>query len=1070
MVVTIAGNTQLNSIQVTVKGGDEPGPGPEPGDLTTVVYDFEDGTLQGWTTIDADGDGYTWKLGASPSINTVNESDYSVYSESYSSDAGALTPDNYLVSPQIKLDGSISFYACAQDGEWAAEHFAVAVSTKGNTDAADFTNVEEWTMTASRVDNTPNFAPRQFRGPHKTPGAWYKYTVDLSSYNGADGYVAIRHFDCTDNFYIVVDDIEIKTSRVTMPDFTISPAEGVVESLSEFEITFNNYDITVAEDASATLKNTATLDTYVTGFEVEENAILISFEEVTEPGDYTLTVSGVSTADGEPVELSFNYTIEAAPEVVVLPEGLEADTWYFSATASESSVRNQEVAIAIDGSDIYIQGLNIDYLPEAWVKGTIEGNTATFPTGQYFGAFEYNTTSYDMFFLGYDSTTKEVTDVVFTIDEETGKMTTDQMIVINGKKDVVSSYEYYYNVVITHEIPETPDLVVLPEGVEAEDWTIDGTYTDSWGGNNIVQATEVAFDGSDIYVKGLASYFKDSWIKGTINAETGIATFPSGQFVGEDEYGWEFMVGSEDFETLCDIEFEYDAEAQTLTQLTPYIIENGDDPDVLSAYGYWSDVIIYAGEPIYEEAIEAPEGLVTEPYLFTAVAVENGAEDLARKAEGEEAATTATFDFNAMDVATSDGNGSAAGDITETLSLTEGNVTLTISPKDGSSTENRFWSTANGPQLRVYSGTLTFSVPEGSSMTQIVFNNGKWNAGNSADSGEFNDATWTGDAQTVVVTIAGNTQLNSIEVTVEGEGGEEPEPIVIEPNYSFQTQVGFDGNDVYFKGVSDDTADMWLKGTLSEDGKTVTIPANQYMGEATILWYTFPYYFTAVGEDGETMEDIVLNYDAENNKFTTDQVLVLHDGKRSIGEPYQTFTEVEISKMEEFAATPADPSIDELNLSGNYPKAYFIIPAEDVDGNAILTSKLFYTVWIEEDGVEKPFTAVAGEGFYSKATEDMTEIPYDYDDSYDIYRGGSVFYFNPVEAVANWTKIGIQSIYYGGGECNKSSIVWSEKLTTGIADVKIDTKNAVIFDLQGRRVSNPGKGLYIVDGKKVVLK
>ena len=1090
VVVTIAGNTQLNSIQVTVKSESKPGPGPQPGDLTTVVYDFEDGTMQGWTTIDADGDGFNWTLGASPSINTVNESKYSVYSESYSSDAGgALTPDNYLVSPQIKLDGSISFYACAQDGEWAAEHFAVAVSTAGNTDAADFTNVEEWTMTASRAAN-PSFAPGKFRSPRKTPGAWYKYTVDLSSYEGAEGYVAIRHFDCTDNFYIVVDDIEIKTSHVTMPDFTITPAEGTYESLSDFEITFNNYDIAVAEDAAATLKNTTTLDTYVTSFDVEENKILISYEEVTEPGDYTLTVTGVKTAEGNPVELSFNYTIEAAPEVVVLPEGLEAETWYFSATASESNVRNQEVAIAIDGSDIYIQGLNVAYLPEAWVKGTIEGNTATFPTGQYFGAFEYNGTSYDMFFVG--STDGETpSDVVFTIDEEAGTMTTDQYIFINAKKDAIYYYEYYSDVVITHEIPETPDLVALPEGVEAEDWTIDGSFNDSYGSENIVRPTEVAFDGTDIYVKGIPFYFEDAWMKGSIDAETGIATFPTGQFVGEDDYGWEFMVGSDDGETLCDIEFTYDAEAKTLTQLTAFIVENGDTPDELASYGYWTDMFIYAGEPIYEEPIEAPEGLVTDTYLFTAVAIENGAEDLARKVEGEEAATTVTFDFNSLGTEeepwpVSSGSGDnydPAGEITEPLVLTEGDVALTISPAEEGATPTRFWKTNNGPQLRVYNGKLTFEAPEGYEMTQIVFNNVKWNENNSADSGEFEGSTWTGNAQSVVVTIgyfneetgkwvSGNSQINSIEVTVTSEGGEEPEPIVVEPNYSFQTQVGFDGNDVYFKGVSDDTADMWLKGTLSEDGKTVTIPANQYMGEATILWYTFPYYFTAVGEDGETMEDIVLNYDAENNKFTTDQVLVLHDGKRSIGEPYQTFTEVEISKMEEFAATPADPSIDELNLSGNYPNAYFIIPAEDVDGNAILTSKLFYTVWIEEDGVEKPFTAVAGEGFYSKATEDMTEIPYDYNDNYDIYKGGSVFYFNPIDVVANWTKIGIQSIYYGGGERNVSNIVWDNgSVTTGIANVTVETsKNSAVFDLQGRRVAKTAKGLYIMDGKKVVVK
>ena len=115
---------------------------------------------------------------------------------------------------------------------------------------------------------------------------------------------------------------------------------------------------------------------------------------------------------------------------------------------------------------------------------------------------------------------------------------------------------------------------------------------------------------------------------------------------------------------------------------------------------------------------------------------------------------------------------------------------------------------------------------------------------------------------------------------------------------------------------------------------------------------------------------------------------------------------------------------------------------------------------------------VAGEDAYSKAPGDMVEIPYDYDDSWDIYKGGATFFFNPADVVATWTKIGIQSIYYGGGERNASNIVWSDgKLTTGINDVAVKTADSnAVYDLQGRRVAKAVKGLYIMDGKKVVVK
>ena len=51
------------------------------------------------------------------------------------------------------------------------------------------------------------------------------------------------------------------------------------------------------------------------------------------------------------------------------------------------------------------------------------------------------------------------------------------------------------------------------------------------------------------------------------------------------------------------------------------------------------------------------------------------------------------------------------------------------------------------------------------------------------------------------------------------------------------------------------------------------------------------------------------------------------------------------------------------------------------------------------------------------------------------------------------------------------SIVF-EGETTGISTVKTaaDTKDAAVYDLQGRRVMQPTKGLFIVNGKKVVIK
>ncbi len=165
-----------------------------------VNADFEDSSMGEWTTIDADGDGYNWVLGSAcggvylAAGGSLAGSGYSpndlVTSGSYSnvSGVGALTPDNYLVSPKVELGGTITFWAKGQDASYAAEVFGVAVSVAGNTDPADFTMV----------------------GEKKTAtGNWVEYTFDLSEYAGQQGYVAIRHYDCTDMFMLDVDDIVI---------------------------------------------------------------------------------------------------------------------------------------------------------------------------------------------------------------------------------------------------------------------------------------------------------------------------------------------------------------------------------------------------------------------------------------------------------------------------------------------------------------------------------------------------------------------------------------------------------------------------------------------------------------------------------------------------------------------------------------------------------------------------------------------------------------------------------------------------------------------------------------------
>ena len=229
------------------------------GSKGTTTYDFDDGTMMNWTSLDADGDGNGWVSSSNPGIYHYttfngsgtghNGSEAYVISGSYANQtAQALTPDNFLISPTKAAYSQISFYACAQDANYAAEHFGIAVSTTGNTSASSFTTIQEWTLTAKNS---------------KAQGTWYNYTVDLSAYAGQDIWVAIRHFNCTDQFIINIDDITLTTGGDPISATFMEGQTCTVVATANSGYTFVNwtkngnvvstnasYSFTVTEDVS----------------------------------------------------------------------------------------------------------------------------------------------------------------------------------------------------------------------------------------------------------------------------------------------------------------------------------------------------------------------------------------------------------------------------------------------------------------------------------------------------------------------------------------------------------------------------------------------------------------------------------------------------------------------------------------------------------------------------------------------------------------------------------------------------------------------------------------------------
>ena len=84
----------------------------------------------------------------------------------------------------------------------------------------------------------------------------------------------------------------------------------------------------------------------------------------------------------------------------------------------------------------------------------------------------------------------------------------------------------------------------------------------------------------------------------------------------------------------------------------------------------------------------------------------------------------------------------------------------------------------------------------------------------------------------------------------------------------------------------------------------------------------------------------------------------------------------------------------------------------------------------------------------------------------------------PSGAAITITKFNIDADHVGGYfpfKVSKGMVISKIEITTGNAPSAINNvaaptiANGVYYDLQGRPVANPTRGLYIVDGKKVVI-
>lgn len=197
---------------------------------TLLSEGFENGSIPaGWTIIDNDGDSQNWYIPTTDVSEYTHSGTGLVTSASWIS-TGALTPDNWLITPAIALtsNATLSFWVDGQDPSYPAENYSVYVATS-NTVAAFLATTP--VLNAVATDT------------------WEQKTVDLSNYTGQTVYIAFRHHNISDMFRINLDDIEV-FAQPTTPTILANPATltfvptAIGATSAAQTITVNGYNLT----------------------------------------------------------------------------------------------------------------------------------------------------------------------------------------------------------------------------------------------------------------------------------------------------------------------------------------------------------------------------------------------------------------------------------------------------------------------------------------------------------------------------------------------------------------------------------------------------------------------------------------------------------------------------------------------------------------------------------------------------------------------------------------------------------------------------------------------------------
>lgn len=277
--------------------------------------DFDDADLNGWTIIDANGDGKTWVTNQGAvrvSYNSSNEM------------------DDWLITPPIKLE--------------AGKAYNVAFQARSNSS----TYAERIEVKFGKANTAEGMTNELIAPTDLTTGEWEDFEKMLVADEDGTYYVGFHGISDADMFYLWLDNVRIEAGVSALAPGMASNLKATADAAgaNKCTVSFNAPDKTMNGQTLSSLTKVELLrgETVIKTFDAPATGAALSYEDTEAPsGDVTYTVVGYN-AEGAGLRASVSTFVGFG-----LPAGVESATIARTAVEGQALVTWTPVTTDVNG-------------------------------------------------------------------------------------------------------------------------------------------------------------------------------------------------------------------------------------------------------------------------------------------------------------------------------------------------------------------------------------------------------------------------------------------------------------------------------------------------------------------------------------------------------------------------------------------------------------------------------------------------------------------------------------------------------------------------------------------------